>query len=154
MNKLYLLLIACTTILLSCKKGSNSTTSNNTTTVVPTSVEAYTVDGIQDVLMNSTSTVSMPITLEYHDSVQQTVSVSISGAPLFLFCGTSTYTPNGYITSTGPWTGIPTYSIPLQIYFLNNASHPYVSGTYPITITCTSTLSGTKTFTFNIIAQY
>ena len=158
MNKLYLLLVCCATMILSCKKGSNLTTNVTNNTLVPTSVAAFTVDGVQNVTINSSTNinymVSMPITVEYHDSVQQTVTLSISGAPTFIFCGTSSYNSGGYLISTGPWTGTPTFTIPIEIYSIATYTGPYyASGTYPITVTCASTLSGTKTFTFNIIAQ-
>ena len=156
MNKLCLLFVASVIMVLSCKKGSNLTTNITNNTLIPTSVAAFSVDGIQDVTINNYVTssylISMPITIEYHDSAQQNVTVSISGAPSFIFCGTSSIEPNGNIISRGPWTGVPTFTIPIEIYSIATFSGHYASGTYPITVTCAGTLSGTKTFTFNITA--
>ena len=153
MNKLCLLFVASVIMVLSCKKGSNLTTNITNNTLVPTSVAAFSVDGIQDVTINNNYQVSMPITIEYHDSAQQTVTISISGTPSFIFCGTSSITALGNIISRGPWRGVPTFTIPFEIYSIATFSGPYYApGTYPITVTCAGTLSGTKTFTFNIIA--
>ena len=143
MRLLALFTFAIVLTLTSCTK-----TTNNTTVLSPT--PSYTVDGISNITIDqstfSSEPVSMPITIAYHDSTQQPVTVSITGVPSGAFCGTRTLEP---LFSTGPWIGYPSFTIDL-IFFYNNTT--YIQGTYPVTINCTSA-SGNKTYTFNLTLQ-
>ncbi len=117
----------------SCKKASNNTT------VYPKTMAAFTVDGLVDVTMgfdnNYAKPISMPITVTYHDSAQQPVTISVSGAPSFIFTGISTFGGN---ESTGPWTGVPTFTIPLVFY---RTGSTYTAGQHTITVTATTATS-------------
>lgn len=138
--------IAISALVCSCTKPSNNTTNN--TTVLPSTVRAYTVDGVQDVILKEGPTASMPITLTYHDSAQQNVTVSLSGAPSFIFAGVGGF---GAIANTGPWSGVPTFTIPLVFYYQGGT--PYVKGTHVMTLTCTNATGVIKTLKFNLKLQ-
>ena len=98
MKKIYLI-IALTVAIASCNK-----TTNNTTVITP--LPAFTVNGITDVtLTNGTSYyISMPLTVAYDDSTQETVTLSVSGLP----AGVT-------LDSTWATTGIPTFSTVLSL---------------------------------------
>jgi hypothetical protein len=148
MKKYILLFVAGATLLSACSKGTNSTTNN--TTVVPTSVLAYSVDGVHDVILQKDGTTYLPLTVNYHDSLQQLVTVNITGQPKFVDVY-AYYTGSPYnVSAEGPWTGTPTFSIPLAVNsFYNDTS--YVAGTYPLTLTATGMFSGTRVIKFNLI---
>jgi len=131
MKKIYLI-IALTVAIVSCNK-----TTNNTTVITP--LPAFTVNGITDVtLTNGTSYyISMPLTVAYDDSTQETVTLSVSGLP-------------AGVTMDSTWvtTGIPTFSTELSLSdTLDAGANP---GTYPITITATGSNGGKKSFQFNL----
>jgi|GEM_PF-3378289 len=131
--------------------GCNKTTNNNNTTVQPTPVAAYTVDGLVDFAVSSSAShawntaVYMPITVTYHDSAQSPVQISISNLPTGVNVASVT---SGYLSSYGPWTGTPTFS--LSLAFWTNWPGP-TNGTYPVTMTAKNVSTGaTKTFQFNL----
>ena len=152
MKKLYVILFAASLFVASCTKSNSSNT-----TVLPMPVAAYSVSGIQDIVMSSSNyytsvAVSAPITFTYNDSSEQKLSVAISGFPGFIKYGTSYSTPTVFHEYfTGPWSGIPTFTIPLQLYF--NDALTYVAGTYPIVVTCTNESGSVKTFNMNLICK-
>jgi len=100
---------------------------------------AFIVNGITDVtLINGTSYhFSMPLTVQYNDSAQETVTLSVSGLPA------------GFTMDT-TWVhrGIPTYNTALSVSDTLLAG--YTPGTYPVIITATGSQTGTKTYQFNI----
>ena len=139
MRKLYIFMLGGLLFLGACTKPSNNTTNN--TTVLPAANPAFTVDGINDITLDHTHgyiTTTLPLVIEYQDSVQQTVTVSVSGMP-----ATAGGTPNGVVA-----TGVPTFNTSIAFTY-NRDSHIIPVGTYPITVTCTGSLSGAKTFKFN-----
>ena len=141
MRKPYILMLGGLLALGACTKPSNNTTNN--TTVLPAANPAFTVDGITDVSLDHTQgyyTSTLPLVIEYQDSVQQTVTVSVSGMP-----ATAGGTPNGVFA-----TGVPTFNCTIDFTY-NRDSHVIPIGTYPITVTCTGSVSGSKTFKFNFI---
>lgn len=155
MKKHFLYIVGLALLFASCKKSSSTSASpsvNNNT-----SVSAFSVDGISDVEFDNTGgTFLMPVTFTYHDSAQQSVTASISGAPSFMdIYRIETFTYSSY-TSYGPWTFIPTYTLPLYIHVPSSGGGGgtgYVSGTYKITLTAAGSTSGTKTFSFNVICH-
>jgi hypothetical protein len=140
----YALLLAAIAALPSCKKSHTLVT-----VVVPNTVATYTVDGLTDVVLEkytSSSTSIVPVTFSYHDSAQEAITVSISGVPKSF----DIYTNAGSSRYTGPWTGIPTFTIPLT-FTINSAT--YTPGQYPIALTCISASGKMKTFTFNVTCR-
>jgi hypothetical protein len=139
------ILIACSLLLYaSCTKPSNTTNNTTTTTVLPASNPAFVVDGINDILLDHTAnfgntTVTMPLVIQYEDSVQQTVTVSVKGIP-----ATNGGTQDGQLAR-----GVPTFNCSLS--FVYNDIHLTPLGTYPITVTCVGSISGTKTYNFNLV---
>ncbi len=132
-----LLTFSCIALLLSgCTK-----TTNNTTQMAPPN-PAFTVNGITNVSIDHTAggtILTVPFVVQYEDSVQQTVTVSVSGIP-----PTNGRTQDGLLA-----TGIPTFDC--TITFLYGGLNQIPLGTYPITITCVGTVSGTKTYKFNFV---
>jgi hypothetical protein len=121
----------------SCKKKSD----NTVTTPAPTYIApVYVIDGVRDVNITANSTngsiVDMPITVEFKDSFQKQVTLSLSDLP------------DG-IAMDENWikTGYPTFSTSFTFYD-TAATHAAV-GSYPMTLTATGP-AGTKTYTFNL----
>lgn len=144
MKKLIPFVLLGAIILGSCTK--------NTTQVLP-GAPAFVVNGLQDITIAPGSTHTIPFTIQYQDSTQQTVTVTVSGIPAgFENNDYTTSTKNGDILATG----IPTFSASMSLTDSAKTIYPYptngvvATGTYPITITCTGSLSGAKTYTFNI----
>jgi hypothetical protein len=126
--------IAASATLSSC----NKTTNNTTGPVSP----AFTLQGIHDVSFVNGSTsyyayYQLPVTVAYSDSSQETVTLSLSALPAGITMDTT------FIAS-----GIPTYSTTLTFYDTTQAGA--IAGTYPITLTATGSVTGKKTFRFNI----
>jgi hypothetical protein len=148
MKNYYLLFSLVALLFAGCTK-------NSTTSVSPLPVAAYSVTGISDIMITqntgSAFPVNMPITLTYNDSTEQQVSVAISGIPAFIIYGTKVGDPYTFTMFTGPWSGIPTFTIPLQIYY--NYTAPYSTGNYPVSVTCTSASGVTRVFTFHLFCQ-
>jgi hypothetical protein len=143
-NVLIAALIASAAIT-SCKKSE---------TVTPSTLASYTVDGLHDVTLTDyydsyAYSISMPLTITYHDSAQNKVTVSVSEVPN-VFIGTYMLGFQSAQASTGPWSGYPSFSIPLFVHVKNQ--NTYVSGTYPATITVTSGTS-TRKYDFNVILK-
>jgi hypothetical protein len=118
--------------LASCTK-----TNNNTTVIAP--LPAFTVNGIHDITLVNGGFASglLPITVAYSDSVQQTVTLSLSALPAAITIDTSWVT-----------TGIPTFNT--DLIFMDSTSDGAAPGTYPMTITATGSLTGKKVFPFNL----
>ena len=151
MNNMRILVFCCLLSFASCTKPSNTTNNyitNDTTRIItqlPASNPAYIVDGINDISLDHTNnsgytTLQMPLTIQYEDSIQQTVTVSVSGIP-----PTSGGTANGQFAS-----GVPTFNCILSFVY-NVDFNKIPLGTYPITVTCTGSISGTKSYKFNFV---
>ena len=131
---LLILSIAAIAFGSSCKKKSS-------TTVTPVTLPVYTIDGIHDLYMaaNSytTGTVTLPITVQFQDSFQKQVTLSLSDLP-------------AGITIDNRWstTGYPTFGTSITFYD-TSLLNPAPIGTYPMTLTATGP-AGTQKFSFNV----
>ncbi len=134
MNNVCLLLIAM--VVVSCTK--TKTTTNNYT--LPPMQPAFAINGITDITFtnNFTTLGDMNLTVQYLDSAQENVTLSLSGLP------------DKVLTDTG-WvhSGVPTYNTVLQLYDTGGA----VPGTYPVTIIATTPSGKQKAYTFNLKIQ-
>jgi len=116
------------------------------TTIVMTEPKpAFIVSGLTDVtLVNGTSSfgyygVSVPITVQYNDSDQQMVTLSLSSLP-----------PGITMDTTWRTKGYPTFTATLNMYDTTAAGA--TPGTYPMVLTA-KTSTETKTYPFNIIVR-
>lgn len=145
MKKSLFLLSFAIASFMGCKKAENTVV----TVYQPTTTSAYTVDGIRDVVLNrncsSSYPISFPITVSYHDSSQQKVTVAFSTNAPNVKCTTLGYNLPAF---AGPWTGVPTFTIPTYVYLENTTS--YTAGAYTATITATNEAGVVKTYNFNI----
>lgn len=145
MKKSFILLTLSIATFMGCKKAENTVV----TVYQPTTTSAYTVDGIRDVVLDrncsSAYPVSFPITVSYHDSSQQKVTIAFSTNAPNVKCTTLGYNLPAF---AGPWTGVPTFTIPTFMYLSTSAS--YAAGAYTGTITATNEAGAVKTYTFNI----
>ncbi len=136
MKRTFLFMCLAVIAMGSCKKKSDNTTVTPVVPVLPT----YTVDGIHDIVMSpsdmSMAILTMPITVQFQDSFQKQVTLSLSGVPAGIA-----------IDTTWSTTGYPTFSTMLTFY--DTATISAAVGTYPLTLTATGA-AGTKTFTFNL----
>jgi len=133
MKKYFPLLVLAFALTSSCKKTSSTSNNNVDTTVIKPS---FLVNGIEDVTLTSYTNfyTIMNISVQYQDSAQQSVALSYSGFP----AGVG-------VDSGASLSGIPTYTVGLSI--IDTGAKP---GTYPITITATSTSGSTKKYSFNL----
>ena len=132
MKKISLLLATATMSILSCTK---TTTNNNN---YGSSQPPFIVNGLTDVTLRNGSIEEsyLYLTMQYTDSSQEPVTLSLSALPTGIAMDTT------WIT-----TGTPTFSSNLTLYDTSAAgANP---GTYPMTLTATSA-STKKTFPFNI----
>lgn len=145
MKKSIILIALSVATFMGCKKAENTVV----TVYQPSTTSAYTVDGIRDVVLdrNSSSSyaIALPITVSYHDSSQQKVTIAFSTNAPYVKCTTLGYNIPAF---AGPWTGVPTFTIPAFVYLSTSAS--YTAGTYTGTITATNEAGAVKTYTFNI----
>jgi hypothetical protein len=113
-------------------------TTNNTTVTGP-ATPAFTVSGIHEIdfVNNGIETASMPLTIQYGDSAQENVTLSLSALPAGIAMDT------GWLTN-----GIPTFSTQITLYDTTQAGATL--GTFPMTLTAKGAFTGTKTFSFNI----
>lgn len=130
--KKYALIAMVIAATASCKK-----------TEVPKPGQAYTVNGIHDVTMvvpasswgtNYAADVPMPISIDYNDSTQQKVTVAVTNSSSDIFVGT--YNAVNKYYDFGPWSGYPSFSIPITISQMSQNVVPGAS--YPVTITTSS----------------
>jgi hypothetical protein len=141
--KSWLLMLLCLIALLSasCKKTKESTIVNNIGTGKPT----FALNGISDMLLinNSpyNSTITRQLTVQYLDSAQQAVTLSLS--PL----------PEGVILDSTNWTasGIPTF----DTYFIlhDTTAAGAVPGAYPMVITATPSSGEARHYEFTLRIQ-
>jgi hypothetical protein len=121
-------------VVVSCKKTTNNTTSN-----FP--LPPFIINGITDVTFTNGSnySVSLPITVQYEDSTQETVSLSLTGLPTGVTMDTTIIR-----------TGIPTFSTVITLS--DTLSAGLNPGSYSVNLVAEGSKSGTKTYPFNIIA--
>ena len=131
-----LLVLAATFLIAGCQKKDQTVNNYNTGGAQP----AFAVNGITDVSFVSqvdyVSTLSLSV--QYLDSAQENVSLSLNGLPSGIVIDTT------WINS-----GIPTFSTTLNIYDTVVVS----PGSYPVTLTATTTSGKTKNYPFNIRVQ-
>ncbi len=129
-----ILFAATTAIIISCKKTSNTT--NN---IIINHMPAFTVNGIHDItLVNAGANyITLPITVQYSDSAQEVVTLSLSALPSNVNMDTT------WITS-----GIPTFSTNINI--ADTTLDGATPGNYPMILTATGATSGKKTYPFNL----
>ena len=138
MKKTCLLIALAVVAIVSCNK-----TTNNTTVIAP--LPAFTVNGIHDISLQNGGSyygVSLPITVQYSDSAQEVVTLSLSALP-----------PGIAIDTTWVTSGIPTFNTTLT--FIDSTAAGATPGNYPMTLTATGSSTKTKTYSFNlkVIAQ-
>ncbi|MCW3120575.1 MAG: hypothetical protein JWQ38_67 [Flavipsychrobacter sp.] len=135
MKKALLILSIAVVAMGSCKKKSS------TTTVTPVTLPVYTIDGIHDLYMTGNSafvsTATLLITVQFQDSFQKQVTLSLSDLPAGI------KVDDRWITS-----GYPTFSTAITFYDTSFTSAA-AEGTYPMTITATGS-AGTQKFNFNL----
>lgn len=120
-------------ILSACNKQTNITNNypNNRR-------PAFTVQGLTDVTLSATEPfAATSFAVKFEDSVSEKVVLDISELPAGI-----------KIDNAWTKTGYPTFSS--QIVFANDSANPATPGSYPVTLSCTGPISGTKTFTFNV----
>jgi hypothetical protein len=142
MKKTLLLFAFAVVAFASCTKTTNNTTNKTIidTMVTGPSLPAFTVGGIHDITFVNGSVMEtmIGITVQYADSAQETVTLSLSALP------------QGITKDTTNWitSGIPTYTT--ELLLLDTTQAGAALGTFPMTLTATGSLTGAKTFPFNI----
>lgn len=134
MKELILAFVAAITLLSSCTKVDNNTTGS---LVQPKA--AFIVNGITDLTMvnNYTYSTSLYLTVQYVDSAQQAVSLSVSALPAGVLMDT-TWQSSGY----------PNFSTYLVLY--DSSATGAIPGSYPVTVTATTSSGEKKSYTFNL----
>ena len=134
MRKIIFILLA-TGAFLSCTKKYN-TTNNYYVTPAPAQ-PAFLVEGISNIsLINDISTSAvLNITVQYEDSAQENVTLSVSGLPA------------GVVIDTG-WVsrGIPTFSTVLTVY--DTTALGAVPGKYTLNLAATTASGKKKSYPF------
>ena len=129
----YLYLLIALLAFLSCKKTTNVT--NN----IPVSnYPGFTVQGLSDINLSRNSYAQMSMSVVYHDSIQEKVTLEFSPLPAGVVLA------DNWIKS-----GYPTFSNSL-LFLDTNVLNPAIPGTYPMTLKATGSQSGLKTYSFNI----
>jgi hypothetical protein len=142
--------LAAGILIVSCKKDDKTVagaTTNNNTTVISTNVPAYTVDGVHDIQLSRVRFgwglgTSFPITVQFHDSAQQRIKISVTNVP----SGMQFSTANSS-TETGPWWGYPTFSLPLVGWCTSDITP---LGKYNVILTSEDTSGRKKSFPFTV----
>ena len=118
----------------SCTKVDNNTTGS---LIQPKA--AFIVNGITDLTMvnNYTFSTSLYLTVQYVDSAQQAVSLSVSALPAGVLMDT-TWQSSGY----------PNFSTYLVLY--DSSATGATPGSYPVTVTATAASGEKKSYTFNL----
>ncbi len=99
----------------------------------------YLVSGVHDISIINGSSISMnmPITVQYSDSAQESVALSLSALP------------NGIVMDTTIITqGVPTFSTNFIFYDTTQAGATV--GVFPMTLTATGSKTGARIFNFNM----
>src|ERR1700733_9346627 len=133
MKKSTLLTAIAVVAIVSCNK-----TTNNTTVYEP--MPAFTVNGVHDLVFTNgafTYDNGFELAVQYSDSAQEVVTLSLSSLPAGITMDTT------WITS-----GIPTYNTELMLF--DTTATGAAPGIYPMTLTATGTATGKKTYAFNI----
>ncbi len=112
---------------------------NNTTGKLVQAQPAFIVNGITDLTMvnNYTYSTSLYLTVQYVDSAQQAVTLSVSALPAGVLMDTS-FQSSGY----------PNFSTYLVLY--DSSAAGATPGTYPVVITATTASGEKKLYTFNL----
>jgi len=128
---LFVLLVVC---FICCKKKDN--TVNNYYTV-GSPQPAYVVNGVNDLsfISNVDYVSTLTLSVQYMDSAQENVALSLSGLPVGVT-----------IDSTWINSGIPTFSTTLSVFDTNGTA----PGTYPVTLTATTSSGKKKNYPFNV----
>ncbi len=126
-------------ILVSCKKSG---TTNNITIVNSNGIPSFVVEGLTNITLtnNTSGYVYESITIQYEDSAQEMVTLSLSGVP-------------AGITTDTTWqaSGYPTFST--TIVFYDTTAAGATPGTYPLTLNVTSPSKGTRSFAFKLTVK-
>ena len=130
-----LLLFAFAAILVSsCTKVDNHTTGPLVLPQPP-----FIINGITDmtVINNYGVSASLYLTVQYEDSAQQNVTLSLSGIPSGIM-----------IDTTWQKTGYPTFTTLFTLYDTTSAGA--APGSYPLTLTATMASGEAKTYNFKL----
>ena len=121
----------------SCTKKYNTT--NNYYTTPASTAPSFLVEGISNIAFTNDifTAVTLNITVQYEDSAQQNVSLSVSGLPAGVVMDT-----------TWQNRGIPTFTTTLTIYDTSAAGA--TPGTYTASLTATTSSGEQKTYPFTI----
>jgi hypothetical protein len=138
MKRIHLIIAMAACAALSCTK--TKTTTNTTTTILSPTQPAFVINGINDITFtnNFNTTAILNITVQYLDSAQESVHLAVTGLPAGIEMDTM-------------WVnnGIPTFSTHIGLYDTINAGGA-APGTYPLTLTATTTSGKKKTYPFNL----
>lgn len=128
-------------LFFSCHK--TKTTTNNTTIIVAPTQPAFAINGLTDITFtnNFFTTTTLNLTVQYLDSAQENVTLSLSGLPAGLALDTT------WISS-----GIPTFSTRLSLFDTMLAGGA-VPGSYPLKLTATTLSGKQKVYSFNLKIQ-
>ena len=117
-----------------CKK--TATTNNYITTE---HYAAWTVEGLRNITLSAgSSRVSLPISVNYYDSAQQKVKLSVGNLPAGIT-----------LSVDGPMSGYPSFGTTLYFYDTSSTA-PSALGEYSAVLTAEGEKTGTKQFTFKI----
>ncbi len=137
MKKISRLFLLAAITMAGCTK---KTTNNYVLPVYP--LPAYVVNGVHDISVRNggsgsfTTDAMLDISVQYTDSAQETVTLSLSSLPA------------GIVLLDTGWvrTGIPTFNTTLT--FLDTTTAGATVGSYNMTLTAVGSTSGTKTYPF------
>jgi hypothetical protein len=134
-----LLLLLITASITCCRKKDE--TVNNYTTV-GSSQPSFAINGINDITFVNDITYenTLSLTVQYLDSAQENVTLSLSGLPSGINIDTT------WINS-----GIPTFSTTLTVF--DTSANGTTPGIYPLTLTATTVSGKVKTYPFNLKIQ-
>ena len=126
-------------LLLYCACNKITNITNN---LPPNHRPAFTIQGLGDTslsLKNRDCSVSFAV--QFEDSVQERVSLSLSAMPAGIKAA------KGWVNA-----GYATFNSQI-LFYENDSLHPAAPGTYPVTLTATGATTGTKTFSFNLTVK-
>jgi hypothetical protein len=130
MKNIFLFIFFLSPVAFSCQKATKTNGLTQT---------YYTINGINDIAIQATdsfSSSSLSLSLSYMGPSQETVSLSVDSLPNGIHISR-----NNLIDATG----IPPFSAVLT--FLDTMAAP---GSYPVVLVSTGTISGRRTYRFNI----